>query len=117
MTREELDFAYQHAYEFALAPSAIPTRRKRNAPWTTPPGTWPSSATTESLAGLPGHDHAWGWFIDRGYPARKPAAPAGGQRDGTRPGTGATAGAAGPPGHADQQPPEPRRQHPDEARH
>ena len=54
----------------------------------------------ESLDDLPGHDHAWGWFADRGYPAREPAATAGGQRDQGRPGTEATAEVVGAPGHA-----------------
>ena len=116
LTREELDFARQHAYEFAIGTIRNPDQAQEERALDYAAWYMAEFGDAESLADLPGHDHAWGWFIDRGYPARKPAAPAGGQHDGTQPGTGATAGAAGPPGHADPQPPEPRRQHPDEAR-
>ena len=116
MTREERDFTHQHAYEFVLGAIRDPDQAQEERALDYAAWYMAEFGDAESLAGLPGHDHAWGWFIDRGYPARKPAAPASGQRDGTRPGTGAAAEAADPPEHADPLPPEPRRQHPDEAR-
>jgi N12 class adenine-specific DNA methylase len=109
MTRDELDFAYRHAYEFVLGTIRDPDQAQEERALDYAAWYMAEFGGAESLAGLPGHDHAWGWFIDRGYPARKPAALAGGQREGTRPGTGATAGASGPPGHADPQPSEVRR--------
>ena len=75
MTREELDFAYQHAYEFVLGAIRDPDRAQEERALDYAAWYMAEFGDAESLAGLPGHDHAWGWFIDRGYPARKPRHP------------------------------------------
>jgi N12 class adenine-specific DNA methylase/superfamily I DNA/RNA helicase len=105
LTREDLDFAYQHAYEYALGTSRDPDpgQEERALDY----ATWylAEYRDEESMAGLPDHRHAWARFADQGYPAREPARTASGQRDQGRPETGATAEAVSPPGHAGPEPP------------
>jgi N12 class adenine-specific DNA methylase/superfamily I DNA/RNA helicase len=116
MSREDLDFAYQHAYEFVLGTvrdpgSAQEERALDYAAWY-----MATFGDEESLDDLPGHDHAWGWFIDQGFPARDPAAAPSGQREKGRPGMEATAEATGLPEHAGPEPATARQQHPGQAR-
>ena len=106
LTREDLDFAYQHAYEYALGTSRDPDPEQEERALDY--ATWYLAAyrDEESMADLPGHRHAWARFADQGYPAREPARTANGQRDQDQPGTGADATAAytGDPPPADGQP-------------
>ena len=105
LTREDLDFAYQHAYEYALGTSRDPGPEQEER--TLDYAAWylATYRDEESMPDLPDHRHAWARFAEQGYPAREPARTASGQRDEDQPGTGATAEAAGPPGPADPEPP------------
>jgi N12 class adenine-specific DNA methylase/superfamily I DNA/RNA helicase len=104
MSREDLDFACQHAYDFVIGTVRDPGFAQEERALDYAAWYMATFGGEESLDELPGHDHAWGWFADRGYPARDLAATPGGQRDQGRPGMEATAEAAGPPGHAGTEP-------------
>ena len=96
LTREDLDFAYQHAYEYALGTSRDPGPEQEERALDYAAWYLAAYRDEESMADLPGHRHAWARFADQGYPAREPARTASGQRDEDRPGTGATAEADQP---------------------
>ena len=105
LTREDLDFAYQHACEYALGTSRDPGPEQEERALDYAAWYLAAYRDEESMADLPGHRHAWARFADQGYPAREPARTASGQRDQDQPGTGATAEAVSPTGHADPEPP------------
>ena len=105
LTREDLDCAYQHAYEYALGTSRDPGPEQEERALDYAAWYLAAYRDEESLADLPDHGHAWAWFAGRGYPAREPAGTASGQDDRDQPGTGATAEAVSPPGHAGPEPP------------
>jgi N12 class adenine-specific DNA methylase len=105
LAREDLDFAYQHAYGYALGTSRDPGPEQDERALDYAAWYLAAYRDEESMADLPGHRHAWARFADQGYPAREPARTASAQRDQDRPGTGATAEAVSPTGHAGQEPP------------
>ena len=105
LTREDLDFAYQHAYEYALGTSRDPGPEQEERALDYAAWYLAAYRDEESMADLPGHRHAWARFAGQGYPAREPARTASAQRDQVRPGTGATAEAVSPTGHAGPEPP------------
>ena len=96
LTREDLDFAYQHACEYALGTSRDPGPEQEERALDYAAWYLAAYRDEESMADLPDHRHAWARFAEQGYPAREPARTASGQRDQDQPGTGVTAEATGP---------------------
>jgi N12 class adenine-specific DNA methylase len=105
LSREDLDFAYQHAYEYALGGSRDPSPEQEERAQDYAAWYLAAFRGEESLADLPGHGHAWAQFTERGYPARQPAATASSQDGQDQPATQATPEAASTPAPAGPQSP------------
>ena len=74
LTREDLDFAYQHAYEYPLGTSRDPDPEQEERALDYAAWYLAAYRDEESMADLPDHRHAWARFADQGYPAREPTA-------------------------------------------
>ena len=101
MTREELDLVYQTAIDWVLSGIASPSQDQQERALDYAAWYMTEIRDGDSIDDLLDHQHAWNWFVDRGYPART----ASGQGDQEQPGAEAAAEPAGPPGHADPEPP------------
>ena len=74
LTREDLDFAHQHACEYALGTSRDPGPEQEERALDYAAWYLAAYRDEESMADLPDHHHAWARFADQGYPAREPTA-------------------------------------------
>ena len=101
MTPDELDLVYQAAINWVLSGIASPTQDQQERALDYAAWYMTEIRDGDSIDDLLDHQHAWNWFVDRGYPART----ASGQGDREQPRAEAAAEPTVPTGHADPEPP------------